>query len=320
MLSPCTVSDCVPTVIWFTTRNALKPANSNENASDTVPNRPWKVIDARRVPDTPCPTLHLIDVSDTHSVASHPVCPSRPRPVYPAFPMLVPCTVTDSDPTASRFNDDSTLSPIMSVDIDSVTLPHRPPAVITTRRVPDIPCPTLHLIDVSDTHSVASHPVCPFRLRLVDPVIPMPIPCTVTDTFPLGTKFKDVNALGLATSTDHAPVTVPNFSPNVTIAGRVPDNPWPDLHFTDVSDTHSVASHPESPSRPLPVYPTLTIPTPTIVKELPPSARRFAPFNPTTDPILTITARSALPPGQLNVGGLLVVYPEPPSVIVIDCT
>jgi hypothetical protein len=39
------------------------------------------VITSRRVPRAPCVTLHFIDVSDSHSVASHPICPSRGRPV-----------------------------------------------------------------------------------------------------------------------------------------------------------------------------------------------------------------------------------------------
>ena len=48
------------------------------------------VTTACRVPDTPCVTLHLADVSDIHSVASHPVCPSRPTPEYPTLPKLPP--------------------------------------------------------------------------------------------------------------------------------------------------------------------------------------------------------------------------------------
>ena len=34
-----------------------------------------------RLPRVPCPNMQTIDVSDSHSVASHPVCPSRARPV-----------------------------------------------------------------------------------------------------------------------------------------------------------------------------------------------------------------------------------------------
>ena len=50
-----------------------------------------------------------------------------------------------------------------SIDHASEMLPPASPEVITTRRVPRAPCPTIHLIDVSDSHSVASHPVLPKR-------------------------------------------------------------------------------------------------------------------------------------------------------------
>ena len=53
----------------------------NDTASVIVPSRLLDVTAACSVPDTPRPTLHLTDVSDAHSVASHPVCPSRLRPV-----------------------------------------------------------------------------------------------------------------------------------------------------------------------------------------------------------------------------------------------
>ena len=46
------------------------------------------VTAARLEPCTPYPTWHINDVSDTHSVSSHPVCPPRARPVY-TVPILV---------------------------------------------------------------------------------------------------------------------------------------------------------------------------------------------------------------------------------------
>ncbi len=60
--------------------------------------------------EEPCPpgsvrlvTLHLTDVSDSHSVALHPVCSPRARPVYVTSPMPAPCTVIDPDPVPARF-------------------------------------------------------------------------------------------------------------------------------------------------------------------------------------------------------------------------
>ena len=120
----------------------------------------------------PCPTWHRIDVSDDYSVASHPVCPSRARHVYAIFPMPVPCTVTHVDPRGSRFTPCMALKPGTSADHACVTLPDCPPAVTTARLDPCTPCPTWHRIDVSDAHSVASHPVCSFRACPVMPSFP----------------------------------------------------------------------------------------------------------------------------------------------------
>jgi hypothetical protein len=39
------------------------------------------VMLTRTVPDTPPPTWHTTDVSDTHSLASHPLPPTRAAPV-----------------------------------------------------------------------------------------------------------------------------------------------------------------------------------------------------------------------------------------------
>ena len=48
--------------------------------------------------------MHLTDVSDSHSVPSHPVCPIRPTAVTPTSPSPAPCTVTDADPVPARFS------------------------------------------------------------------------------------------------------------------------------------------------------------------------------------------------------------------------
>ena len=132
---------------------------SKETKEDTDPDRSPAVITTRRVPPDPCPTMHLTDVSDSHSVPSHPVSPVRVIPVYVTSPRLAPCTVTDADPVPARLSRCSVLMLPTSTEYPSDMLPPRSPAVITTRRVPRPPCPTMHLTDVSDSHSVPSHPV-----------------------------------------------------------------------------------------------------------------------------------------------------------------
>ena len=75
--------------------------------------------------------------------------------------------VTLIDPVPARFVRLVMLSPGTSTDHTSVTLPALDPAVTDTRRVPIDPCAIWHLIDVSDSHSVASHAVCPTRVPAV---------------------------------------------------------------------------------------------------------------------------------------------------------
>ena len=106
-------------------------------------------------------------------------------PVYVTSPMLDPCTVTDAEPVPARLPRRVMLSPATSADHPCVTLPPRSPVVITTRRVPRPPCPTMHRTDVSDSHSVASHPVCPSLTTPVYATSPMLDPCTVTDAEPV---------------------------------------------------------------------------------------------------------------------------------------
>ncbi len=163
---------------------ALNAPTSTDHPCVLLPPRSPTVITTRRVPRTPCVKLHRTDVSDSQSVASHPVCPSRARPVLLTSPMLAPCTVIDAEPVPARFCRRITLNAPTSTDHPCVLLPPRSPTVITIRRVPQAPCVTLHLTDVSDSHTVASHPVCSPRARPVCGRNPMPAPCTVTDASP----------------------------------------------------------------------------------------------------------------------------------------
>jgi hypothetical protein len=234
MLAPFTVTMREPVAARFFHLIKLKEATSNDHPCVTLPPRSPTVIVTRRVPRAPCVTRHLTDVSDSHSVASHPVCPSRARPVYVTSPMLAPCTVTDADPVPARFCPRITLKPPTSTDHPCVTLPPRSPTVIVTRRVPRAPCVTRHLTDVSDSHSVASHPVCPSRARPVYVTSPMLAPCTVTCDDPVPARFCRRITLKAPTSTDHPCVTLPAFSPSVMIILREPAMPWFIKHEIDV--------------------------------------------------------------------------------------
>jgi len=253
MLAPCIVTDADPFPARFCRRITLNDPESTDHACVTLPPRSPAVITIRRVPRPPCVTRHLTDVSDSHSVASHPVCPSRARTVYVTSPMLAPWIVTDAEPVPARFCRRITLNDLKSTDHACVTLPPRCPAVITTRCVPRPPCVTMHLTDVSDSHSVASHPVCPSRARPVYVTSPMLFPWIVTDAEPVPARFCRRITLNDLKSIDHACVTLPVRSPAVITTRREPQPSCVTRHLTDVSDSHSVASHPVCPSRARPV-------------------------------------------------------------------
>ena len=74
------------------------PEESREKTAVPLPARSPDVITTRRVPRVPRPAKHRTDVSDSHSVPSHPVAPDRTIDVYATSPRLPPCTVTDPDP------------------------------------------------------------------------------------------------------------------------------------------------------------------------------------------------------------------------------
>ena len=89
--------------------------------------------------------------------------------MYLASPIPLPCTVTLADPVPAPLARRITLilPPDPPMLHPSVTDPPLSPAVTDTRRVPIDPCAIWHLIDVSDSHSVASHAVCPTRVPAV---------------------------------------------------------------------------------------------------------------------------------------------------------
>ena len=209
-----------------------------------LPTRSPAVIATRRVPCPPRPTMHLTDVSDSHSVPSHPVCPICPRSVNASSPRPAPCTVTDADPVPARLSRRSVLMLPKSTEYAPDMLPVLSPDVMLTRLVPPAPCPAMHLTDVSDSHSVPSHPVWPDRAIPVKPARPRFEPCTVTGADPVPCMFPRDIILTEPGLTENASDMLPTRSPAVIATRRVPGLPTPTMHLTDVSDSHSVPSHP----------------------------------------------------------------------------
>jgi len=201
-LDPCTVTDADPVPALFSRCITLIDPKSTENACDMLPDRSPDVTVTRLVPPDPCPVRHLTDVSDSHSVPSHPVCPECAMAVNATSPRLDPCTVTDADPVPALFSRRITLIDPKSTENVCDRLPDRSPTVNTDRRVPRAPWLTMHLTDVSDSHSVASHPVCPSRTVAVNATSPSPAPCTVTDVEPVPALLARRTTLMLPTSTE----------------------------------------------------------------------------------------------------------------------
>ena len=194
-------------------------------------------------------------------------------------PKLDPCTVIDADPVLKRLPGPSTLIFCASVDQAWLMLPIRSPVVRTTRPVPRIPAPARHLADVSDPHSVPSHLVCPCLEPIEYACKPMLDPCSVMDVDPVPAQFTRRDTLTIPVSYDQESLTLPGLLLMVIITRRVPREPCPVRHLTDVSDSHSVPSHIVPPSWMRPVYvvsPMLDPCTVTETDPVPPTFMRLA--------------------------------------------
>ena len=83
-------------------------------------------------------------------------------------------------------------------------------------------------------------------------------PCTVIEADPVPARFFLGIVLIPVKSTEYAADMLPLFCIAVITVRRVPREPCPTKHRTDVCDLHSVASHLECPNRTMPE--NLTVP------------------------------------------------------------
>jgi len=245
------------------------------------------VIISWRVAPTPIPAKHRIDDSDSHKVDSQPENPCRtadekakvekrpPNKDTYAFPSAIDPPRLDPEPKYAA----SIENPILLV------LKHFP-AVTTERRLCWIPRANLHLIDVSESQSVASHPVCPTRPIAVNNTNPIPAPCTVTIADPVPARLArctvlKVTALKDNSSIMYAWVRLAVRLPTVIAAALAvpfrPDAAWHTIEVVDVHAENSAAVHElrtaaEDPDRPrlLPITVRLTDPVdPKFIGQLP---------------------------------------------------
>ena len=151
-----------------------------------------------------------IEQSDSHVVVSQAVGPCRLDRVNATCPNLDPCTLTMTEPVLGRLDLCVLLKGALSIEQAVDWLRGRIPAVAITRELPSAPCPTRHLTDVSEPHSVPSHPLCPSSTLSVSIFKPRPDPYTVTDVDPVPATLDTSRILTIPRSLEKTAVLVPS--------------------------------------------------------------------------------------------------------------
>ena len=248
-LAPCTVTLADPVAPRFARLVALVREDSDENASEALPARPPMLATNSRLPTTPCPPAHRIDVSDSQLVLSHAVWPGRTPPLYPPCPRPPPCTVTLDDPVPAAFTRLCTLIESRSADIGCVTVPTCTSTVTVLRRVPITLLATRDSTLESEIHSVDSQPVCPILDASDKTVMPKFRPPTVMLVDPVDAQLIRCAILSDGMSKEYTRDELPACTPAVIATRRLPPPPEPLKQRSDVSDIQLVASHAVWPIR-----------------------------------------------------------------------
>ena len=116
MLAPCTVTLVDPVAALLALRMTLSMPTSKDSPALTLPYLTPALIPTCRLPITPCPIWHRMDVSASHVVRSHAVLPTLVEAVYVVSPRPDPCTVTLDDPVAARLLRLDTLTMLSSAE------------------------------------------------------------------------------------------------------------------------------------------------------------------------------------------------------------
>ena len=219
-LLPITVTLTVPVAAKLDLLAELATGPSADIATVTVPTRPPTLADTRTLMCTMLLALQATDVSASHIVLSHTVRPCRTPALMPNEPYPAPCIVIRADPVPAAFAFVVILTACTATDSPLVSVPDRPPAVITVRPLLSlVDSAALHAIAVSDSHVDSSHAVSIPRALPLDSKSPRPAPCTVTLADPDAATLLTRTMLPTATAKDNAPLTLPARIPAVT-AGR----------------------------------------------------------------------------------------------------
>mmetsp|Transcript_11716 Transcript_11716/g.26819 ORF Transcript_11716/g.26819 Transcript_11716/m.26819 type:complete len:167 (-) Transcript_11716:468-968(-) len=145
----------------------------------------WKpIVNVKaRIPPHPLATLHGTELSETHSVESVLVPPTRPRPLDPCSPKADPSSVTLNAAV------DAPLTPkgVLTLGSSKDNPPNAVPALMLMVTVIVLDCPMpkddLAITEESESQSVASAPVNPAlapavckkedppKVKLTDPLV-----------------------------------------------------------------------------------------------------------------------------------------------------
>jgi hypothetical protein len=237
----------------FVTAMELTDGASYETASVKLPTTIAAVIATVCVILTPCAYLDMTDVSDTQSVASHAVPPSRMRRDTLLIAKFAPEIVVLTWPLVRLLvNVFATRSVGILYDHDSVVLPICSPAVTATVSVLLAPLGMLAEIDVSDSQMVLSALVCPNLAVGEYDVVAKFAPMTLTKGVSAklrGGKFPGMTNCIDGGKYEKASVNVAMFRLPVTAMVCVRPTPCATLSFREESDAHTVLSVAEPPIR-----------------------------------------------------------------------
>ena len=213
---PLTVTLPCPVVPTFTSPTPDTVPASYDPSPVIVLDKSPAVTYVVTLPPTPDPARHTTTLSDSHNVPAHRESPNRTATLYDAVPRSPPLTVTLPCPLLATFPEATV--PASSKLKPSVTVPPASPAVTTTRTLPPRPDPTLHVTELSDTHPVPSHPVCPAPTPTLYPELPMSAPLTVRLPCPVVAWFDRPPNTNRPPSYVPASLTLPTTDPTLNTA------------------------------------------------------------------------------------------------------
>jgi hypothetical protein len=167
--------------------------------------------------------------------------------------MPPPIKETLSDPVEAAFARTNVLIIPKLADKASLKLPTAAPTLKPSRRDDPRRPPVRHVTEDSDSHNDASQTLPPTETPTLYRLSPNADPTIVTLKKPVTAVLDICETLKAPEPKDTQSLTHPASCPTVKVALPLLETLEPALHFTPVSDIHSLPSQPLRPTRPDPV-------------------------------------------------------------------